>query len=56
MSEVRTDLGLPVTTFLGSTPPRAPAARLGVAVVHDLVSAIVTGEVQPGSRCRRRVC
>ncbi|NEM91032.1 FadR/GntR family transcriptional regulator [Galbitalea soli] len=48
MSEVRTDLGLPVTTFLGSTPPRAPAARLGVAVVHDLVSAIVTGEVQPG--------
>jgi len=34
--------------FLGSTPPREPAARLGVAVVHDLVAAIVTGQVQPG--------
>ena len=27
---------------------RTPAARLGVQVVHDLVSAIVTGEVAPG--------
>ncbi len=28
--------------------PRLPPARLGVAVVTDLVSAIVTGELQPG--------
>ncbi len=28
--------------------PRLPPARLGVAVVADLVSAIVTGELQPG--------
>jgi GntR family galactonate operon transcriptional repressor len=35
-------------SFLGSTPQRVPAARLGVAVVHDLVAAIVTGEVAPG--------
>lgn len=27
---------------------RAPAARLGVGVVHDLVTAIVTGTVAPG--------
>jgi DNA-binding FadR family transcriptional regulator len=27
---------------------RAPATRLGVAVVHDLVTAIVTGSVKPG--------
>lgn len=27
---------------------RTPAARLGVAVVKDLVGAIVTGELQPG--------
>jgi DNA-binding FadR family transcriptional regulator len=27
---------------------RAPAARLGVGVVHDLVTAIVTGVVAPG--------
>ena len=36
----------------GSTPGlgarRAPAARLGVGVVHDLVTAIVTGTVAPG--------
>jgi GntR family galactonate operon transcriptional repressor len=28
--------------------PRLPPARLGVAVVADLVSAIVTGELSPG--------
>jgi len=28
--------------------PRVPTARLGVAVVHDLVTAIVTGTVAPG--------
>ncbi|WP_349425951.1 FadR/GntR family transcriptional regulator [Microbacterium sp. LWS13-1.2] len=27
---------------------RTPSARLGVAVVHDLVTAIVNGEVSPG--------
>jgi len=31
------------------TTVRRPATRLGVAVVRDLVSAIVTGEVEPGS-------
>lgn len=35
-------------SFLGAEDARTPAARLGVAVVHDLVSAIVTGEVAPG--------
>ena len=34
--------------FLSAGDARTPAARLGVAVVHDLVSAIVTGEVAPG--------
>src|SRR6187399_1542405 len=33
-------------TILGAG--RVPAARLGVAVVHDLVTAIVTGEVPAG--------
>lgn len=31
-----------------SAAPRYPAARLGVAVVQDLVAAVVTGEVTPG--------
>jgi GntR family galactonate operon transcriptional repressor len=35
-------------TIFGSAEPRVPAARLGVAVVHDLVAAIVTGEVPAG--------
>jgi DNA-binding FadR family transcriptional regulator len=35
-------------SFLAAADARTPAARLGVAVVHDLVSAIVTGEVAPG--------
>jgi GntR family galactonate operon transcriptional repressor len=35
-------------SFLGSAEARIPAARLGVAVVHDLVSAIVSGEVPSG--------
>lgn len=35
-------------SFLGAGDARTPAARLGVAVVHDLVSAIVTGEVASG--------
>lgn len=34
--------------IFGQAPPRVPAARLGVAVVHDLVAAIVTGEVPAG--------
>ncbi|MFS0733906.1 FadR/GntR family transcriptional regulator [Microbacterium sp. 1P10UB] len=33
---------------LRSSTPRLPAARLGVAVVHDLVEAIVKGDVAPG--------
>lgn len=39
----------PATTgILGGSERRAPATRLGVAVVHDLVTAIVTGSVKPG--------
>lgn len=34
--------------ILVSGEKRAPAARLGVAVVHDLVTAVVTGAVKPG--------
>src|SRR3954452_1477223 len=34
--------------LLGAVTGRTPSARLGVAVVHDLVTAIVTGEVAPG--------
>lgn len=34
--------------YLGGNGRRAPMARLGVIVVHDLVRAIVTGEVKPG--------
>ena len=48
MTELSSDSPVATPTFLGSTPQRVPAARLGVAVVHDLVAAIVTGEVQPG--------
>ena len=48
MSQLPTDSGATAPTFLGSTPQRVPAARLGVAVVHDLVAAIVTGEVAAG--------
>ncbi len=40
--------GAGARSFLGAADARTPAARLGVAVVHDLVSAIVTGEVAPG--------
>lgn len=35
------------TPLLVSGPPRTPASRLGIAVVHDLVTAIVRGEVGP---------
>lgn len=31
-----------------SAGPRYPAARLGVAVVQDLVAAVITGDVKPG--------
>jgi DNA-binding FadR family transcriptional regulator len=37
----------PPAVFAGSAR-RLPPARLGVAVVHDLVTAIVNGEVPPG--------
>ena len=36
------------TGILATGERRAPAARLGVVVVHDLVTAIVTGAVKPG--------
>lgn len=48
MTELSAESGSSTPTFLGSTSQRVPAARLGVAVVHDLVAAIVTGEVKPG--------
>lgn len=35
-------------SFLDRSAPRTPPARLGVAVVHDLVTVIVNGEVLPG--------
>jgi len=35
-------------SVLGGSIPRTPPARLGVAVVADLVAAIVTGEFAPG--------
>jgi DNA-binding FadR family transcriptional regulator len=37
-----------VRPLLGAIATRTPSARLGVAVVHDLVTAIVTGAVAPG--------
>jgi len=37
----------PTARILGENA-RTPAKRLGVVVVHDLVAAIVTGEVKPG--------
>src|SRR3954453_5557064 len=38
----------PPRSVFGDGAPRTPAARLGVAVVGDLVAAIVTGELKPG--------
>lgn len=38
----------PRATVLGASAQRTPPARLGVAVVADLVAAIVTGELAPG--------
>lgn len=38
----------PAFPALRNSVPRVPATRLGVAVVHDLVSAIVKGDVAPG--------
>lgn len=38
----------PKRVTFGDAKPRTPAARLGVAVVAELVAAIVTGELQPG--------
>lgn len=38
----------PGRSVFGDGAPRTPAARLGVAVVADLVAAIVTGELKPG--------
>ncbi len=36
------------SAVFGDSARRTPSARLGVAVVHDLVTAIVNGEVAPG--------
>jgi DNA-binding FadR family transcriptional regulator len=38
----------PAPGILSTGARRAPAARLGVVVVHELVTAIVTGTVKPG--------
>lgn len=38
----------PLRRVLAGSAMRTPPARLGVAVVTDLVGAIVTGELQPG--------
>jgi len=35
-------------SLITSSVARSPSSRLGVAVVHDLVAAIVKGEVKPG--------
>lgn len=42
------DAGGESLSVFGSEGRRTPPARLGVAVVHDLVTAIVNGEVPPG--------
>ncbi|MEO7720393.1 MAG: FadR/GntR family transcriptional regulator [Pseudolysinimonas sp.] len=39
---------IPTRSVFGDGAPRTPAARLGVAVVTDLVAAIVTGDLGPG--------
>jgi GntR family galactonate operon transcriptional repressor len=39
---------MPASPALRSSAPRVPAARLGVAVVHDLVTEIVKGDIAPG--------
>ena len=48
MSQARSDALPGSRSYLGASDARIPAARLGVAVVHDLVNAIVTGEIAPG--------
>jgi len=48
MTELPTDTSAAAAIGLGASSQRVPAARLGVAVVHDLVTAIVTGEVAAG--------
>lgn len=46
MNDESQDSGLKQSVLSSGT--RDPAARLGVAVVRDLVAAVVTGEVKPG--------
>ncbi len=48
MSDARVEDAIGERSFLRADDARTPAARLGVAVVHDLVSAIVRGEVKAG--------
>ena len=49
MSEPAVNLPPLRRSVLGGTNSRTPPARLGVAVVADLVAAIVTGELEPGN-------
>lgn len=48
MSEPAADTAPSKSSVLGGAASRLPPARLGVAVVTDLVAAIVTGEIAPG--------
>ena len=48
MSEPVRDDAPPRASVLAGSITRTPPARLGVAVVADLVAAIVTGELAPG--------
>jgi DNA-binding FadR family transcriptional regulator len=48
MTDLAADTVQPRRSVLASAEPRKPSARLGVAVVDDLVAAVVTGELQPG--------
>lgn len=47
MNDLRAN-GTPARVF-DRGPARTPVSRLGVAVVHDLVTAIITGEIAEGA-------
>jgi DNA-binding FadR family transcriptional regulator len=48
MTDQAFDAAQPKWSVLVGSEPRKPSARLGVAVVAELVSAVVTGELGPG--------
>ncbi len=48
MTDLDPQAGSAKGTLLNGSSLRLPPARLGVAVVADLVAAIITGELQPG--------